>query len=113
VSAYEPKRANIIVYNWSAASSVMADVSHVLGVGDAYEVRNAQDYFAAPVLRGTYNGGGLDLPMTNLTVAVPTGWTDTSAVPRTGTQFNVFVLQGSRPVPKISAAPNSKRLEPQ
>lgn len=105
VNAYEPKRANIIVYNWSKASSVMADVSRVLGVGDVYEVRNAQDWFAAPVLRGTYKGGGLDLPMTNLTVAIPTGWTDTNAVPRTGREFNVFVLIGSHSSPKLSAAP--------
>jgi hypothetical protein len=33
--------------------------------------------------------------MTNLTVAIPTGWTDTNAVPMTGKQFNVFVLQGT------------------
>jgi len=94
-NAYEPKRANIIVYNWSNASDVLADVSHVLSAGDAYEVRNAQDYCAPPVLSGTYRGSSLSLPMTNLTVAFPNGWTDTNAVPRTGIQFNVFVLIGS------------------
>ncbi|HUI06318.1 MAG TPA: immunoglobulin domain-containing protein [Verrucomicrobiae bacterium] len=93
-NAYEPKRANIIVYNWSNADTVSADVSGVLSVGDPYEVRNAQDYFAPPVLTGTYAGTPLVLPMTNLTVAVPTGWSS-SATPTTGRQFNVFVLIGS------------------
>ncbi|HUJ10091.1 MAG TPA: immunoglobulin domain-containing protein [Verrucomicrobiae bacterium] len=94
-NAYESKRANIVVYNWSNANNVSVDVSSVLSPGDTYEVHNAQDYFAAPVLSGTYNGSPLSLPITNLTVAVPGGWTDLAAVPTTGKQFNVFVLLGA------------------
>ena len=110
VNAYEPKRANVIVYNWSNARSVKVDISHVLSVGDDYEVRNAQDYFAAPVLRGRYEGGLLGLPMTNLTVAIPVGWTETNAVPKTGMEFNVFVLIGSRSSPKLSTANRSSSM---
>ncbi|HUJ10079.1 MAG TPA: hypothetical protein VL171_08640 [Verrucomicrobiae bacterium] len=94
-NAYEPKRANIIVYNWDNSDNVSVDVSSVLSPGDTYEVRNAQDYFASPVLTGTYNGSPLSLPTTNLTVAIPNGWTDTNSVPTTGKQFNVFVLLGT------------------
>ena len=94
-NAYEPKRANIVVYNWSNANTVSVDVSNVLSPGDAFEVRNAQDYYAPPALTGTYTGSPLILPMTNLTVAAPTGWTDTNSVPTTGKQFNVFVLLGA------------------
>jgi hypothetical protein len=94
-NAYEKKRAHVIVYNWSKASSVLADVSAVLNDGDTYEVRNAQDYFAAPVLAGTYRGKPLMVPMTNLSVAFPLGWTDADAVPKTGRQFGVFVLSGT------------------
>jgi len=106
-NAYEAKRANIIVYNWSNADTVNVDVSSVLNVGDPYEVRNAQDYFAPPVLAGTYTGGPLVLPMTDLTVAVPTGWSS-SATPTTGRQFNVFVLIGST----TSAAPPQITQQP-
>jgi len=106
VNAYEPKRANIIVYNWSLASRVRVNVSRVLSDGDIYEVRNAQDYFAPPVVTGTYKGELLRLPMINLTVAIPHGWTDTSAVPRTGPEFNVFVLIGRRPTPKLPMGPS-------
>lgn len=94
-NVYEPKRANIIVYNWGNSNTVSVDASSVLSSGDTYEVRNAQDYFAPLVLSGTYNGSPLILPMTNLTVAAPTGWTDTNSVPTTGKQFNVFVLLGA------------------
>lgn len=93
-NAYEPKRANIIVYNWGNSDNVNVDVSSVLSPGDTFEVRNAQDYFAPPVLTGIYAGSPLSLPMTNLTTAVPTGWSPT-ATPTIGKQFNVFVLLGA------------------
>ena len=87
---YEAGRANIIVYNWANLSDVSLDVSSVLAPGAAYEVRNAQDFFAAPVLSGVFDGQPLDLPMTNLTVAVPIGPLLTP--PPTGPTFNVFIL---------------------
>lgn len=86
---YDPTRAHIIVYNWDGRSSVEANLSSVLKVGDRYEIRNAQNYFAAPVLAGTYDGNAVRLPMTGLAVAAPVGLK--SPAP-TGPQFNVFVL---------------------
>jgi hypothetical protein len=94
---YEPKRANIVVYNWGNSNTVSVDVSHVLTNGDLFEVRNAQDYFARPVLVGTYTGAPLVLPMTNLTTAAPNGWT--GSVPTTGTGFNAFVLLSPTVIP--------------
>ncbi|MDB6018450.1 MAG: hypothetical protein JWR19_2939 [Pedosphaera sp.] len=87
---YETGRANIIVYNWDNLSSVPVDVSSLLAPNAVYEVRNAEDFFAAPVLGGVFDGTPLDLPMTGLTVASPTGPLVTS--PSTGPTFNVFVL---------------------
>jgi hypothetical protein len=87
---YEAGRANLIVYNWAGQSSVSVDVSSVLPVGTAYEVRNAQNYYATPVLSGVYQGGALSLPMTGLTVAKPNGsFTATAPI---GPNFNVFIL---------------------
>ena len=94
-NAYEAGRANIIVYNWNNSNNVVVDVSTVLSSGDVYQVRNAQDYFSAPVLTGTYTGASFSLPMTNLTTVAANGWTNTPAVPTTGKQFNVFVLTGA------------------
>jgi hypothetical protein len=87
---YEAGRANIIVYNWDNLSHVTVDVSSALMLGAAYEVRNAQDFFAPPVLSGIFDGKPLDLPMAGLTVAAPNGPLRTP--PATGPTFNVFIL---------------------
>ncbi len=102
-NAYEPKRATIAVYNWSDSNEISVDPRGILSHGDAFVVRNGQDFFAPPVLTGTYAGSPLALPMTNLTVAIPNGWANTNAVPRTGKQFNVFVLIGSPGRPQSDA----------
>lgn len=87
---YEPGRANIVVYNWDNLGKVAADVRAVLNIGVAYEVRNAQDFFAPPVLSGIFDGQPLELPMTGLTVAKPMAPFQTPAP--TGPTFSVFVL---------------------
>jgi hypothetical protein len=94
-NAYEPKRTTVAVYNWNDSDEVSVDVGNILSKGDSFVVHNAQDCFAPPILTGTYAGDPLIFPMTNLTVAIPNGWTNTNAIPRTGKQFNVFVLIGS------------------
>src|SRR6185369_1822004 len=70
---YEAGRANIIVYNWDNLNEVTVNVSSAIATGAAYEVRNAQDFFAPPVLSGIFDGQPLVLPMTGLTVAIPNG----------------------------------------
>jgi hypothetical protein len=87
---YEAGRANIIVYNWDNLSHVSVDVSPVMATNAAYEVRNAEDFFAPPVLSGVFDGQPLNLPMTGLTVAVPNGPLRTP--PPTGPTLNVFIL---------------------
>jgi hypothetical protein len=88
---YVAGRANIIVYNWDNLPNVSVDVSSVLSPGEPYEVRNAADFFAPPILSGVFSGAPLVLPMTGLTVAVPNGPMMTPLP--TGPAFNVFVLQ--------------------
>lgn len=100
---YEPNRANITIYNWATNDNVSVDVSRVLSVGNSYQVRNAADYLGAVVAKGTYSGGTISLPMTNLSVAVPIG-RQTAPAP-TGPNFNVFVLlppPPSRPPPPLA-----------
>ena len=66
-NTYEPGRANVIIYNWAHQSSVSVDLSQVLKPNDKFEVRNAQSFYAAPVLTGTYAGGSIALPITSIT----------------------------------------------
>jgi uncharacterized protein YjdB len=95
-NAYEAGRANIVVYNWSGLASVSADLSQVLKPGQGYEVRNAEDYFAAPVASGTYGGGLISLPMTGLSVAQPIGNAPYPA-PATAPTFAVFIVVPTTP----------------
>ena len=101
---YEQGRAHIVVYNWDLASTVNVDLSGLLNPGDVYEVRNGQNYFAPPVVSGTYNGGQVTLPMTGLEPAQPigSGWIEPSEY--TGPGFNVFVLAKTGTVPIPSTA---------
>ncbi len=107
-NAYEAKRAHIVVYNWDHDNTVDVDISGILSDGDGYEVRNAADFFGAPVLQGTYSGGSLTLPMTGLSVATPVG---VPAPAATGPEFNVFVLlpasPGGSPTPTPTRTPTN------
>lgn len=88
-NAYEPLRATVAVLNWAHEASVAVDLSSFAAAGDRVTVRNAADYFGAPVWSGTWDGAPLVLPMSALTVAAPVGW---PAPPPTGPEFNVFLL---------------------
>jgi hypothetical protein len=111
---YEPGRANITVFNWDLAPTVNVDLAGVLTVGSSYEIRNAQDFFGAPVLTGTYAGGTLPLPMSGLSVEIPVG---VAAPPATGPEFNAFVLLSTgvgRTAPSApeSVRPKTRTLDP-
>ena len=90
-NAYEPGRANVIIYNWSRQASVSVDLSSVLSVGRRYEVRNVQDLFGAPLVSGTFGGGTISFPMAGITPPTPVGLTSSPA-PVTGPDFNVFLV---------------------
>ena len=88
---YETNRANIIIFNPSRAASVPLDLSSVLSKGTAFELRNSQDFFGPPVLKGRYDGQPIPVPMTGLTSAKAAGLD--SAPPPTWPDFNVFILR--------------------
>ena len=91
---YEPERAHAIAYNYTMAERVTADLAGVLQSGDRFEVRNAQNYFAPPVLTGTFDGAQLSIPMTANDPVRPIGSPDAVAISeRTGRAFNVFVVR--------------------
>jgi len=91
---YEPDRATVIVYNWDRRGSASVDVSNILRAGGRYEVRNAQNFYGAPVASGTYSGGSISLPLSGVSPASPVGGS-ASSPPSTGSEFHVFVITGS------------------
>jgi hypothetical protein len=88
-NSYDSTRAHLIIYNWDQKASLSVNLSSFLNAGDRYEIRNAQDFKATPVISATYDGNPVSVPMSGLSVAAPIGG---PALPATGTGFNVFVI---------------------
>jgi hypothetical protein len=91
---YEKGRANITIYNWPRKDKVAVDIAAAgLKRGGAYELRDAQNFYGPPVLKGKFTGKALEVPMTGLTVAAPQGLPETYKTPEhTAPEFGVFVL---------------------
>jgi hypothetical protein len=91
---YEEGRANIAIFNWDKSDKVAVDVKNIgLKKGDAYEIRDAQDFYGKPVVTGTYDAKPISIPMTGLTVAAPIGRSaDYKTPPHTAPEFGVFVI---------------------
>jgi len=71
---YEPGRAHIIILNYDLRNSAAINPSGVLRVGQEYEIRDAQNYFGAPVVTGVYDGNPISINLAALTsVAAPVG----------------------------------------
>src|SRR6266516_1640570 len=92
---FEPGRATIVVYNWPLLAAVAVNLSGVLQIGDRYELRNAQDYFGAPLLSGTF-GGTLSVPMTGVAPPAIIGGSP-NPPQQTGPAFDVFIVQKVTP----------------
>jgi hypothetical protein len=113
---FEPGRGHVAVLNWDLKPYVDVDVTSILSVGASFEVRNAQDFFAPPVLSGLYTGGALSLPMAGLSVAAPIG--ASAAPPATGPEFNAFVVltkadaNGKRSAPDLPVGASPVRKTP-
>jgi hypothetical protein len=92
-NAYENNRAHITVYNWGKHNTVWVSAQALSAValrpGQAYELRNVQNYFG-DVITGTYDGQYIALPMQGRSVAQPLGlgFKPDSSFP----EFGVFVL---------------------
>jgi hypothetical protein len=90
-NAYEPGRATIVIYNWDKKRSVAVDLSSVLKSGDSFEIRDVQNYLAAPIARGTHTGRPITLRMESLHTAVqPIGVSN--RITHTGIDFGVFIV---------------------
>jgi hypothetical protein len=88
---YEHGRANVIIYNWDLRDQVAVDLSNVLTKGQNYEIVDAQNFYGTnPVLKGTYEGGSISVPMKGLTVASPVGLPQPQ---HTAPEFGVFVVR--------------------
>ncbi len=97
---YEPGRAMIVVFNWGGLASVDVDATTLLAPGTPFEVRRVQDYFAAPLVTGMFDGAAIRIPITGGAPAQPAGTPD-AIDPREapGTAFDVFVVRATCALP--------------
>lgn len=104
---YEPGRGHVVIYNWTRQPVVSIDLSPIgLALGDAYEIRDAQNFFGSPVATGIYDGLAVGMPMTGLALTDPVG-TLPVLPPHTAPEFGVFVVLrtgGPVPTPQPEAA---------
>jgi hypothetical protein len=90
---YEPGRANLVIYNWDLLPAAWVDLGAAgLDTGDHFEIRDSQNYFGAPIVKATYTGAQVLVPLTSTLAAEPVG------IPRfpvvhTAPEFNAFVVQ--------------------
>ena len=88
---YEAGRANVVIYNWDLHERVAVDLGSVMGVGTEFEVRDAQNYFGAPVAKGRYEGKTIYVPMKLSATTAPTG--NVERIPKhTAPEFGAFVV---------------------
>ena len=91
-SAWEVGRANIVVFDWDKTPSVSIDLGPSgIQIGDAYQIRDAENWYGGSVVTGTYDGSPVSIPMTGLKVVQPFG-TVPYAPSHTAPEFGVFVL---------------------
>ena len=74
---YEPGRAHVIIYNWSKADAVAADLSAVAAKGAAFTVHAAKRSFDKPIVEGKY-----EAPV---------------AIPMKGEEFGAFLVRAETP----------------
>lgn len=94
---YEAGRAFVVIYNFAHQDPVSVDLSGVLTAGQHYEIRNVQNVFGAPVASGTYTGASVPFPMGGVSPPRPIGRTSPAQAPRTGPDFDVFLVTSSSP----------------
>jgi parallel beta helix pectate lyase-like protein len=94
-NAYESGRGNIVVFNWDQKRFVSVDVSSVgLREGEPFEIRDAQNYFAPPIISSTYESRPILLPMNLSRISEPVGNVERKPV-HTAPEFAAFIIRRS------------------
>jgi hypothetical protein len=101
---YERGRANVAVLNFPKAPRVAVDLRNTgLSAGQRYEIRDALNFYAAPVAQGTWDGASpASVPMTGLTAAAPTGDAPVHAA-HTAPTVGAFVVLPATDTPVVNA----------
>ena len=88
---YEAGRAHVVVFNWAGRERAEVELGGLLAFGQEFEIRDAQNFFAAPVARGRYDGKPVTLPLKLTEIASPVGRTEKNPQ-HTGPEFGAFIV---------------------
>ena len=72
-SPYISGHGSVTFFNWADSNSINVDISSIIDNGQAYEIKDAQNFFGSALASGTYGGGTVSVPVTSTTAAQPTG----------------------------------------
>ena len=104
---YEIGRAHIAVFNWDGWPAIDVDLSKVLNAGDAFEIRDVQNFFGRPLVTGTYAGGSVTVPVASSVSSTPVGM-PVHRVHTTG-EFGAFVVLPAGAAPVRTGFPARKQ----
>ena len=88
---YEHGRGMFVVFNEQGASSIAVSLANYLNSGESYKIYNVFN-LSTPVATGTYGGGAVNVPLTQMNPPTPlprSGITDGAG---TGTFFYTFIV---------------------
>ncbi len=107
---YERGRAHVVIYNWQNLAAVSVNLAAAgLSDGQAFELRDAMNFYGAPVVSGTFASAApaVSVPMRGLTRAAMAGAADLTPESRallihTAPEFGAFIV-----VPAAAGQPPS------
>ena len=62
-SRYDPRRANVAIFNWPKGPAVELRPDKFLQPGDLYRLMDPRNFFGRPVLQGVYEGKPIRVPV--------------------------------------------------
>ncbi|MDA1192126.1 MAG: right-handed parallel beta-helix repeat-containing protein [Candidatus Poribacteria bacterium] len=60
---YDQNRAHVVLLNWDGADSVEVDFDGFLDAGEAFRLMDPRLFYAPPIMRGTYDGSPITVPV--------------------------------------------------
>jgi len=70
---YDANRARVAIFNWEEKDSIDVDLKSVLKTGDNFKINSVFDLFGEPVVKGTFDGNLISIPMGTVAPPQPYG----------------------------------------
>jgi hypothetical protein len=93
-NAYDPSRAELVLYDWEETGSVAVDLEGVVPVGASFRVYSVFDLWGDPVVDEVYEGGAVEVALGTKSAPDPQGLAGAiEGQDDPGPAFGVFVVR--------------------